>query len=121
MDSLGSITLTLSSSASINFNVDSLISLVNVLTSFPKYLYKIHNKLIAEVLTCGFELLAKTLQKSIISLFGKSFTSYSSTTFPKNVAYSINNLALFFLEIFVIICFNIFDGSKISKLLRNYY
>ena len=114
--SLGSITLTLSNSASINFNVDSFISLVKVLTSLPKYLYKIHNKLIAEVLTCGFELLANTLQKSIISLFGKSFTSYSSTTFPKKVAYSINNLALFFLEIFVIICFNIFVGSIISKL-----
>ena len=75
VDSLGSITLTLSNSASINFKVDSLISLVKVLTSFPKYLYKIHNKLIAEVLTCGFELFAKTLQKSIISLLGKSFTS----------------------------------------------
>ena len=62
-----------------------------------------HNKLIAEVLTCGFELLANILQKSIISLFGKSFTSYSSINFPKNVAYSINNLALFFFEIFDII------------------
>ena len=47
-DSFGSIILTLSNSASINFKVDSLISLVKVFTSFPKYLYKIHNKLIAE-------------------------------------------------------------------------
>jgi hypothetical protein len=45
--SLGSITLTLSNSASINFKVDSLISLVKVLTSLPKYLYSMHNKLIA--------------------------------------------------------------------------
>ena len=49
--SLGSITLTLSNSASINFNVDSFISRVKVLTSFPKYLYRIHNKLMADVLT----------------------------------------------------------------------
>ena len=53
----------------------------------------------------------------MISLFGKSLTSYSSTTVPKNVAYSINNFALFFLEIFVIIGFNILEGSIISKLL----
>ena len=93
------------------------MSLVNVFTSFPKYLYNIHRRLIAAVLTCGFELFAITLQKSIISLFGKSLTSYSSTIFPKNVEYSINNLALFFLDIFPIICFKILFGSIISKLL----
>ena len=52
-----------------------------------------------------------------MSLLGKSFTSYSSTIFPKKVAYSINNLALFFFDNFVIICFKILFGSKISKLL----
>ena len=114
-DSFGSITLTLSNSASINFKVDSFMSLVNVFTSFPKYLYNIHKRLIAAVLTCGLELFAITLQKSIISLFGKSLTSYSSTTLPRNVEYSINNLALFFLDILPIICFKILLGSIISK------
>ena len=116
-DCFGSITWTLSNSASINFNVDSFISLVNVFTSLPKYLYKIHKRLIAAVLTWGFELFANTLQNSIISLFGKSLTSYSSTIFPRNVAYSINNFALFFFEILPNICFNIVLGSIISKLL----
>ena len=116
-DSFGSMTLTLSNSASINFKVDSFISLVKVFTSFPKYLYKIQRRLIADVLTWGFELFAKILQNSIISLFGKSLTSYSSTTLPKNVEYSINNFALFFFDILFIICFNILLGSIISKLL----
>ena len=116
-DSFGSITVTLSNSASINFKVDSFISLVKVFTSFPKYLYKIHKRLIADVLTCGFELLANTLQKSIISLLGKSFTSYSSTIFPKKVEYSINNFELFFFEILLIICFRMLLGSINSKLL----
>ena len=57
-----SITTTFSSSASIIFNVDSFMSLINIFTSSPTYLYITQIRLVADVLTCGFELPAIYLQ-----------------------------------------------------------
>ena len=98
-DSFFSITVTFSSSASIIFKVDSLISFINTFTSSPTYLYMTQIKFVADVLTCGLEFPAIYLQKLIISFIGKSFTSKSSTILLKSIEYSFNILTLFFFRI----------------------
>ena len=112
--SFGLITVTFANSASINFNVDSLISLINILISSPMYLYKIHKNCVALFLTPWLLLFAINLQKSAASFIGNSVMSYSSKIFWKNVENSVSNFVLFFFISLEMIVFITVSASKVS-------